>query len=76
MPSGKPKLREPRKDGLFSEAMKEVLLRFKNEYRSLESRDSRGIMMKEKILPAMFNFWKKPDQPRLEEADSKSRQKV
>ena len=68
--------KEPRKDAKYSEAVKEVIGKFKDEYRKQPTRELRGIIMKEKILPAIFNFWKGPDQPRMEEQDSKARQKV
>lgn len=66
----------PRKDAKYSEALLSTFIQYKDLYRQQITRELRGVIMKEKILPAAFNFWKKPGEPRMTEDESKKRQKV
>lgn len=76
MPSNQPVVRPPRKDAKYSEALLSTFIQYKDLYRQQITRELRGVIMKEKILPAAFNFWKKPGEPRMTEDESKKRQKV
>jgi hypothetical protein len=66
----------PPEDGDCSAALKEEIKIHKVLYRRQVTRELRGIVMKEKILPTAFRVWVKPGQPRMSTEESKKCQKV
>lgn len=49
--------RQTRSDSRYNDAERAIIGVYKTEYREQTTRDSRGKVMKEKILPAIFNYW-------------------
>jgi hypothetical protein len=71
-----PKPRQPRKDGRYTQVEKEIIGKYKEEYRLLTTRELRGQLMRERILPAIFNYWNDQGNGPMNEEDWRSRQQV
>jgi len=52
-----PPHRRARKDGAYTADEKNVIVRYKEEYRKLTTRDLRVKFLREYILCDMFNYW-------------------
>jgi hypothetical protein len=68
--------RKPRTGGAYTEIEKKIIGKFKDEYRQQLTRELRGIVMREKILPAIFNYWQGERNGRMSETESIKLQKV
>jgi hypothetical protein len=71
-----PKPRQPRKDGQYTQMEKEIIGKYKEEYRSLSTRELRGQLMRERVLPAIFNYWNDHGNAPMTEEQWSSRQRV
>ncbi|KAF8802332.1 hypothetical protein BYT27DRAFT_7112774, partial [Phlegmacium glaucopus] len=76
MTAPSPKARQPRKQGLYTPVEKEIFGKFKEEYRSSSTRELRGQLMREKILPAIFNYWNDQGIGPMNDEEWKSRQQA
>ncbi|KAF8810541.1 hypothetical protein BYT27DRAFT_7209334 [Phlegmacium glaucopus] len=71
-----PKPRQPQKDGRYTQVEKEIIGKYKEEYRLLTTRELQGQLMRERILPVIFNYWNDQGNGPMNEEDWRSRQQA
>ena len=69
-------LRKPRKDSHLSAEERNVIVKYKDEYRSQPTRELRGDIFRSKILVDMFNHWQSHGLDPTDEAEAQHRIKV
>jgi hypothetical protein len=55
--AGKKKTRKPRSNCIYSVQERQVIGQFKEEYRSQPDSERRAMIFREKVLPAIYNYW-------------------
>lgn len=68
--------RKPRKDCRYNTAELDVLRPFKEEFRTRTTTKDRLAVLKNKILPAMFNYWQSIGKQPVNEDESRAWSKV